>query len=183
MGLSHKTILACRHILNTTYPVRAVHSNAPRALKWFSTAVCNSAVEEAASHSKKCTLFLGSVSNTSTCTASMNHYTINVSRVLCSDSVCASRAQATRVSQRGFHCLASINSGGVLSAKEKSTVGGVREGSNQEHGSVLMQFVEKKDTPKQLTVAGKGKCFSYNYILRILITFEETCKTIKRFPL
>ena len=50
-------------------------------------------------------------------------------------------------------------SGGMLAAREKPVQ---QKGSKgHEHGSVLMQFVSKKEEPKQLTVGAKGGCSRY----------------------
>ena len=47
---------------------------------------------------------------------------------------------------------------GLVNCAKKDSGKKVSEGSksNQEHGSVLMQFVEKKDEPKAVTVGAKG---------------------------
>ena len=44
---------------------------------------------------------------------------------------------------------------GRLSAEEKKTPS-ARSKVDEKHGSVLMQFIEKKEQPKQLTVGAKG---------------------------
>ena len=54
---------------------------------------------------------------------------------------------------------------GLLAADKKQKGQDVSEKSDtHEHGSVLMQFVQKKEEPKQLTVGAKGVLF----ITRIL---------------
>jgi len=52
-------------------------------------------------------------------------------------------------------------SGNMLAAREKPSQQESSKG--HEHGSVLMQFVSKKEEPKQLTVGAKGAHRSYGW--------------------
>ena len=50
-------------------------------------------------------------------------------------------------------CIHTQGNGGAMLAASKEKVPGSK---SAEHGSVLMQFVEKKEEPKHLTVGAKG---------------------------
>ena len=102
------------------------------------------------------------ISPSSTCITGVDQHTNICHRFISSASLLACRIPLPVFHKREFHCLVNNpNGAGMLSAAAKEPKGkkvdkGVRKGS-EEHGSVLMQFVEKKESPKQLTVGAKGE--------------------------
>lgn len=91
------------------------------------------------------------------CTAVLNHSLPNVSGLLShkTSSYCNNLSWQcnSRLLLVPCSCM-HLQSGGTLAAKKPVE----KEGSKgHEHGSVLMQFVAKKEEPKQVTVGAKGQ--------------------------
>lgn len=164
-----KTGLACRHMSIMSMTACPMHSNI-LALRWLSISkhrTATRAVSWLCSHRE-------GVWPISACiTRIVQHRPTNIyPRFISTTFLQAGRIQPSPYSKREFHCLVSTNGVRLLSAASKEPKGekadkGVRKGS-EEHGSVLMQFVEKKETPKQLTVGAKGELSG----ARLLVLFS-----------